>query len=219
MKRFANVYKDRDPLDAAAVAKTMHTMACYHLHDRDRKTEHDLYRIFFYDCAPITKRAHYPISKKPIDFSKTPTAIFRLALHEELKTLRKVALRLGHLSDQTSWKIKAEKLAALQTGKVRFEDLSDDDFVFDAHQKGVDMRIGLDIASIAYKKLADQIVLVAGDSDFVPAAKLARREGIDFVLDPMWQRIHPSLNEHIDGLRSTSPNPNKPVSLSAAPVI
>ncbi len=26
----------------------------------------------------------------------------------------------------------------------------------------------------------DQIILIAGDSDFVPAAKLARREGIDF---------------------------------------
>jgi uncharacterized LabA/DUF88 family protein len=71
------------------------------------------------------------------------------------------------------------------------------------------MRIGLDIASIAYKKLASQIVLVAGDADFVPAAKLARREGIDFILDPMWNHTSESLLEHIDGLRSTSPNPNK----------
>ncbi len=47
------------------------------------------------------------------------------------------------------------------------------------------MRIGLDIASLAYKKQIDQIILIAGDSDFVPAAKLARREGIDFILDPM----------------------------------
>ena len=47
------------------------------------------------------------------------------------------------------------------------------------------MRVGLDIASIATKRLATQIVLVAGDSDFVPAAKFARREGVDFILDPM----------------------------------
>ena len=52
-------------------------------------------------------------------------------------------------------------------------------------QKGVDMRIGVDIASLAYKKQVNQIILIAGDSDFVPAAKLARREGIDFVLDPL----------------------------------
>ena len=71
------------------------------------------------------------------------------------------------------------------------------------------MRIGLDIASLAYKRLVSQIILIAGDSDFVPAAKHARREGIDFILDPMWQSIRPELNEHIDGLRScTAKNPD-----------
>jgi len=64
------------------------------------------------------------------------------------------------------------------------------------------MRIGLDIASMAFKKQVNQIILVAGDSDFVPAAKLARREGIDFILDPMWATIRDDLHEHIDGLRS-----------------
>ena len=64
------------------------------------------------------------------------------------------------------------------------------------------MKIGLDIASLAYKKQVDKIVLISGDSDFVPAAKLARREGIDFVLDPLGSSIKPDLFEHIDGLRS-----------------
>lgn len=76
-------------------------------------------------------------------------------------------------------------------------------------QKGVDMRIGIDIASLALKRQVDAIILVAGDSDFVPAAKLARREGIDFILDPMWQKVKPDLFEHIDGLQSGLPNPNK----------
>lgn len=70
------------------------------------------------------------------------------------------------------------------------------------------MRIGLDIASLSYKKNVDQIILIAGDSDFVPAAKLARREGIDFVLDPMWNHINPDLHEHIDGMVSSWPKPN-----------
>jgi len=64
------------------------------------------------------------------------------------------------------------------------------------------MRIGLDIASVTLKKQADTIVLVAGDSDFVPAAKLARREGVEFILDPMRQSIREDLFEHIDGLIS-----------------
>lgn len=71
-------------------------------------------------------------------------------------------------------------------------------------QKGIDMKIGVDIASMALKKFVDRIVLIAGDSDFVPAAKLARREGIDFILDPMGANIDPSLFEHIDGLEDSS---------------
>ena len=71
------------------------------------------------------------------------------------------------------------------------------------------MRIGIDIASLSFKKAVDQIILIAGDSDFVPAAKLARREGIDFVLDPMWNNINPDLHEHIDGLVSSWPKPSK----------
>ena len=97
----------------------------------------------------------------------------------------------------------------LLRGKLAFENLTDEDFTYDTRQKGVDMRVGIDIASLAFKKQVDQIVLVAGDADFVPAAKLARREGIDFVLDPMWNPIHASLNEHIDGLRSTCPSPDR----------
>ena len=71
------------------------------------------------------------------------------------------------------------------------------------------MRIGLDIASLTYQGRINQVVLISGDSDFVPAAKLARRGGIDFVLDPMWATIRPDLFEHIDGLRSVCPKPAK----------
>ena len=71
------------------------------------------------------------------------------------------------------------------------------------------MRIGIDIASVSYKKQVSQIVLISGDSDFVPAAKLARREGIDFILDPMHAPIKPDLHEHIDGKHSVFPHQKK----------
>lgn len=63
------------------------------------------------------------------------------------------------------------------------------------------------------KKQVDQIILISGDSDFVSAAKLARREGIDFILDPLGAPIKPDLFEHIDGLRTcdkTYTTPKKP---------
>lgn len=78
-------------------------------------------------------------------------------------------------------------------------------FMLSVFQKGVDMRIGIDIASLAFKKQVDQIILISGDSDFVPAAKQARREGIDFILDPMRSPIKEDLFEHIDGMRTKAP--------------
>ncbi|MGA1836474.1 NYN domain-containing protein [Herbiconiux sp. 11R-BC] len=79
-------------------------------------------------------------------------------------------------------------------------DLAESDFTLDITQKGVDMRLGLDIATLAANGQVNQIIMIAGDSDFVPAAKHARRAGIDFVLDPMWAQISESVHEHIDGL-------------------
>lgn len=86
-------------------------------------------------------------------------------------------------------------------------------------QKGVDMRIGLDIASLTLKKQADTIILVAGDSDFVPAAKLARREGMEFILDPLWQQVNEDLFEHIDGLQSGLKRPVHRPAADSAPAV
>ena len=95
-----------------------------------------------------------------------------------------------------------DRIAELEKLITTWRDLGEYDIALGLRQKGVDMRIGLDIASITLKGQADTIVLVTGDSDFVPAAKLARREGVEFVLDPMWQRVSDDLFEHIDGLVS-----------------
>ena len=114
-----------------------------------------------------------------------------------------VALRLGFLSEKrVNWILRPEQQKALLVGKLAISDLTDDDFVYEVEQKGVDMRIGLDLASIASKRLADKVVLVAGDSDFIPAAKMARREGMQFILDPMGATIPLDLHEHIDVLRT-----------------
>ena len=64
------------------------------------------------------------------------------------------------------------------------------------------MKIGIDITWLSLKQLVDKIILISGDSDFVPVAKLARREGIIFVLDAMHHKLKPDLLEHIDFLRT-----------------
>ena len=186
------------------VAKQLHWMCRQHLRDRERRRR--LYRIFFYDCPPLAHKVHNPVSGQALDFSKTKTALWRLGFHDELRKLRKLALRLGYLNERSGhWDLRPKKLKDLLNRKISVDNLTEADVKYQVRQKGVDMRIGLDIASMVFKKQVDQIILVAGDSDFVPAAKLARREGVDFILDPMWASIRPDLHEHIDGLRSVFP--------------
>ncbi len=165
--------------------------------------EHDLYRIFYYDCVPSNKAVFNPITRKSEELSETNMYSWTVKFLDELKKKRKFAVRLGELSDSgIGYFIPPQKTKELLLGKTKLEDLQKSDLNLSIVQKGVDMRIGLDIASMAYKKQVMQIVLISGDSDFVPAAKLARREGIDFVLDPLGSRIKENLMEHIDGKRT-----------------
>lgn len=206
LKRYRALVGNGQNRSPAEVSKFLFEMALKHLTNKKGENR-DLYRIFFYDCPPSKKKHHHPITKRAVDFAKSEEAVFRLALHAELRQLRKMALRLGHVQEGKGWIIRPDKTHMLLSGRIEISELQPGDINYDFRQKGVDMKIGLDIASLAYKKLVDQIILIAGDSDFVPAAKLARREGIDFILDPMWNHIHPSLFEHIDGLRSVCPRP------------
>ncbi|MGN1406281.1 MAG: NYN domain-containing protein [Erysipelotrichaceae bacterium] len=162
---------------------------------------HELYRIFYYDCPPSRKSIYNPITHKNDELSKSTNYIWMNEFLHILKSKRKFAVRLGELSDSnTGYYLNVEKTKLLFNGKLKIENITEKDLTFSMMQKGVDMRIGLDIASLAYKRQVDQIVLISGDSDFVPAAKLARREGIDFILDPLGLPVKENLLEHIDGL-------------------
>lgn len=221
LKRYRDFFGKQSP---EKVASDLHKLSLSHL-DQGRRPRgedyngsaqgynpdrRDLYRIFFYDCPPLAKKVHHPLTGELVDFSKTGTYQWRTDFHNALRRLRKTALRLGELNDRSGlWQIKPRPLKELLDGDIEVEDLHENDIRYNIAQKGVDMRVGMDIATMAFKRLVDQIILIAGDSDFVPAAKLARREGVDFVLDPLWSGIHPDLFEHIDGLRSIWKRPHQ----------
>ena len=174
-----------------------------HLKNKDGDTKRELYRIFYYDCPPYDKSVFHPFLKKNVNLKKTDLYVWSSEFLDQLKSKRKVALRLGKLSDVTArYQLTKEAQLQLFRNKIKLSQIKENDFELFIEQKGVDMKIGIDIASLAYKKQVNQIILISADSDFVPAAKLARREGIDFILDPMWSTIKPELYEHIDGLQS-----------------
>ena len=175
---------------------------CYrHLYDKHEQRY--LYRIFYYDCPPSDKNIFNPLKNANEHLKKSEEFSWMNAFLDELKHQRKFALRLGCLSEsQVAYHLSVSATKDLLMGKRTIQQLTQKDLVLNIEQKGVDMRIGVDISSLAFKHQVNQIILISGDSDFVPAAKQARREGIDFILDPMHSVIKGDLFEHIDGIRT-----------------
>lgn len=164
LKRYRFIFHDGTALKPEIVSKRLHTMAFQHCEEKHSgiPVRHDLYRIFYYDSFPFSKKSHNPITKKAIDFLKTPVAQFRLQLFEELKKKRKVALRLGFLKESGYWEIRPEKVKALLRREITINQLQENDVFYDLKQKGVDIRIGLDIASLALKSLLIKSSLFPG---------------------------------------------------------
>ena len=168
----------------------------------------ELYRIFFYDCEPHEKQVKYPLpeqgnlSPSTKNFKTHKPYVLRKNLHKELSKNRKTALRLGRLSSTGQWKLADHVMKELISKKKTWDQLTNNDFYYEVKQKAIDIKLGMDITTLAMDKLVDVIILLAGDSDFVPAAKFARTKGIDFILDPMESNIEDGLSLHIDGVQS-----------------
>lgn len=165
------------------------------------KPDEEIFRIYCYDCPPYGKRQTHPLNKKIVDFSTTPTFISRNKIVSDLKIMDNIAFRSGELSFD-GWVIskKAAK-DILKTNRA----FVDDDFTPDIKQKGVDMKIGLDVAWLSSKSIVERIVLVTADSDFIPPMKFARREGVQVVLVTMGHfLVKNELKEHADELRTVT---------------
>ena len=117
-----------------------------------------------------------------------------MSLQQRLEIQPDFALREGETAVH-GWSVGSKALRALtKTPRA----LVAQDLVPNIEQKGVDLRIGLDIARLSLRGLVDVIVVVTGDSDMVPAFKFARREGVRVYLDHMGHGIKRDLKAHAD---------------------
>lgn len=165
-------------------------------------TNKELYRIFFYDALPLDSKALRPLNGGTEDFGTSSLKSNMTRLFDGLKVQPFFAMRFGEVSFN-GWTLKEPLLKRnMETERIT---ITKDDLKPNVSQKGVDMRIGLDMASLSLKKIADTIVLVTGDSDFVPSLKFVRREGSKIYLVPLKHRIKDALIEHADSIIEIDP--------------
>ncbi len=159
-------------------------ITCEMIYENTKKIINDdeaLYRIFYYNAIPYDKQNEInPISGERINFGNTSLANAMRKFHEDMNCKAQVALRLGTLAKK-GWVICQSKQDEMIENHKESMEISAKDMHMVFGQKGVDMRIGLDVASLTFKRLVDRIVIISGDTDFIPAMKLARREGVQIV--------------------------------------
>lgn len=151
--------------------------------------EEYLFRVLYYDSPLYRGRQTQPISKAPKEFKASDTWL------NDLAKIERFAVRRGTLAFR-GWKLKGEPPVG--------RELEDGDFSPVFEQKGVDMRVGLDIATISDRRSVDQIILVSGDTDMIPAMKHARKAGVEIRLIqlPGSRALHDQLLAHSDTVRT-----------------
>lgn len=159
----------------------------------------NLLRIYYYDCPPAKGIYNYPISKNEYNLENTKAFKNGTQLLKDLKRSDHFAVREGILKI-SGWKLKYD-LKPNKVGKGTFEDK---DYAINMQQKGVDVKIGIDMAWISFNKISDKILFVTGDSDFIPAIKMARRNGIQVFLLTLNHGVLDDLKENVDVLDESS---------------
>jgi uncharacterized LabA/DUF88 family protein len=152
-----------------------------------------LHKICLCDAKPLEGVTKIPLGGGSIDFGTSQVAARNKSIQAALQRERFFALRFGELFHE-GWHLKPKILS--RPGPT--VEITATDIQPSIRQKGVDMRIGLDIASLTLKRQVKVIVLVTADSDFVPAMKFARREGAQLFLITLGHGIEESMRKHAD---------------------
>lgn len=195
-------------LDGGFLTKKLHTdlgrsptaddimAVCERLQRLAEVQGYELLRIYYYDAAPSSEKVNQPVTRAGYNLSTTDRYRQSQSLFDQLVLKPHVALRMGEVRlSPHKWKVKPHVTRELVRAPRA---LADDDFILDLSQKGVDMRIGMDMARLALREMVRAVVVVTGDSDFVPAFKFVRREGVKVILEPLGHNVRVELKQHSD---------------------
>ncbi len=112
-----------------------------------------LLRTYYYDAPPFSDESK--LKPKEIEFARR-----RQAFLDRLNQLDLFEVRLGRIQ----YKGRDEKGNLITA------------------QKGVDVKMAVDIIEFAEHKTADYILLITSDSDLVPAIRVAKNKGVNVIL-------------------------------------
>jgi len=159
----------------------------------------NLFRIIYYDSPPYIGTVDNPVSGTTTTFNKPQTLLNNLGEQEYVAVRKGVIKFRGWERTQASLKAHAE---AAKNGHPP-PALTDADFQPRFEQKGVDLRIGLDMVSNAVTQKNDLMILMTGDTDLIPALKIVRSHGVQVcgVNLPNYKIIS-ELKHHLDIYRS-----------------
>lgn len=126
-----------------------------------------LVRILYYDCPQYRGKQKLPVSGQTKHFTASDRWL------EDLASRELFAVRRGTIAFR-GWVPRRIPIAG--------RSLTDADFKPNFEQKGVDMRIGLDIATMSGHSRIDRVLLASADTDLIPAMKHARKAGLQVVV-------------------------------------
>jgi uncharacterized LabA/DUF88 family protein len=135
---------------------------------RCKLPDEEILRVLYYDCAAYAGTVRLPVSGSDYTFTGSDKWLEELARKDLFAVRRGVLKFRGY---------KPKRTPVNQAAR-----LTDEDFDPDFEQKGVDMRIGLDIATYSANGCVERIVLVSNDTDCVPAMKHGRKSGLQIIL-------------------------------------
>ena len=108
----------------------------------------EVLRSYYYDCLP------YQSPRNPSEEERQRFAN-RQRFHHAIGRIPRFEVRLGKIA-----------FRGMQDGRPQFE------------QKRVDILLGVDLVQLAAKHQITDAMIIAGDSDFLPAITVAKREGV-----------------------------------------
>ncbi|MFN0105157.1 MAG: NYN domain-containing protein [Bryobacteraceae bacterium] len=127
----------------------------------------EIIRVLYYDCALFNGSTRLPVSRTVQNHAQSTPYLHDLAKKDLFAVRRGVLKFRGYV---------------VKKGNQPSNPPVDADFVPKFQRKGVDMRIGLDMATIAGNRSVELIALMTNDTDYVPAMKLIRRAGVQVAL-------------------------------------